>query len=167
MHHDKIHPMTLTAPLTLEKLDSKLDAKFDFVMKTMDERFAVVDAKFDQVIQEMRAGFKAADEKFDATIELMMAGFESMDARFNRVESHLDRHDKQIASLSENVRDVQSRTIHLEESMEEVQYSLAVLTKAEEKDAEATINHELRLQRLEKINKVKAIPPSHLIDIQA
>jgi len=152
MHHDKIVSMNPSGTLTLEKLDSKIDslaekmdAKFDLVMEKMD-------AKFDFIMKTMDARFAVVDEKFESIIELMMAGFESVYTRFDRVD--------------QEIRDVKTRVGRLEDSMEEVQYSLAVLTKAEEKDAEATINHEGRIQRLEKINKIKAIPPTHLIDIQ-
>ena len=149
--------------LTFEMLDSKIDSKFDQLDSKIDERFSVLDskinskfglldAKIDGVLKTMNDRFEVVDEKFDSMLELMMSGFESVYARFDHVDQEFV--------------EVKTRVGHLENSMEGVQYSLVALTKAEEKDAKATINHEERLQRLEKIFKIKAVSPAHLIDIQ-
>ena len=138
MSHDKIGSMNASETSALEKLDSLAEK---------------MDTRFDSLIRTVNTRFEAVDEKFDSMLELMMSGFEVVCARFDHVD--------------QEIHDVKTRVVRLEDSMDEVKYSAEVLTGAEEKDAESSINHEERIQRLEKINKIKAIPPSHLIDIQA
>jgi hypothetical protein len=139
------------------------------LLERIDSRFDAFDAKIDFVLERMTVGFEAVDERLDGVDNRL----DKIDNRLDKVDGRLDKHDGLIGlliigqdNLLSETREVKQRVIHHEDSMEEVQYSLGVLTKAEEKDAEATINHELRLQSLEKINNIKAIPPAHLTDIQ-
>jgi hypothetical protein len=140
--------MNEAQPLTLEKFESTMSdvcVRFDGFESTIANLWHVTDLRF---------------EKFES----MMSDFMSaVNARFDRNEEVIQSLVVGQSLLLEETRDIKRRVVGLEYSMDDVQYSISTLTRAEEKDAEATINHENRLQRLEKLNKIKAISPAHLI----
>jgi hypothetical protein len=80
---------------------------------------------------------------------------EKLDSRFGIMMT-------MIQSLTETTSDIQHRVIHLEYQMEQVKETLEDLGNAEDKDALATINHERRISRLEKMQNITPKPEKHL-----
>ena len=101
-------------------------------------------------------------EKFELTMSEFVS---TINARFDRNEEVIQSLVLGQGLLLEETRDIKRRVIGLENSMDDVQYSISALSRAEEKDAEATINHKNRIKRLEKLNNIEANSPSHLVDI--
>ena len=144
--------MTAETDLIITELSKRFDSKIDQLGTEINGRFGQVDTAFADLASAMQYGFEKVYECFDA-----------VDERFDRLEGRTDKVEEGLEYLKVEVRDVKARVIHLEASMEEVQESLANLENAEEKDAKATINHEIRIQKLEKVNKIK--PVAHLLNI--
>ena len=138
----------------LDEKFTNLNNKFDSFSILVIERFEQVDTAFADLASAMQYGFEKVSERFD-----------EVDERFDRLEGRTDKVEEGLEYLKVEVRDVKARAIHLESSMEEVQESLANLEYAEEKDAKATINHETRIQKLERLNKIKPKPVAHLLNI--
>jgi predicted nucleic acid-binding Zn-ribbon protein len=92
-------------------------------------------------------------------LELMYAGFERINGVLSTLQLGLD-------NLLVEVLDVKRRVVHLEVQVADVQDSLDDLSEAESKDAMASINHESRIIRLEKINNIESASLQHLAEIE-
>jgi len=98
--------------------------------------------------------------------QAMCEGFERMDQKFERVDGVLSTLQIGQDNLLVEVHDIKRRVVHLEFQMADVQDSLNDLSEAEAKDAMASINHEQRIVRLEKINNIQAVSPEYLTEIE-
>lgn len=74
---------------------------------------------------------------------------------------------EELKSHSESLRDLQYRMGNIETTMDTMHDFMQDLSLAEEKDAEATINHELRIRKIEKHIKLRSVSPKHLASIKA
>ena len=146
--------MTADTELIITELSKRFDSKIDQLGTEINGRFELMDTAFADLASAMQYGFEKVYERFD-----------EVDERFDRLEGRTNKVEEVLEYLKVEVRDVKTRVIHLESSMEEVQESLSNLENAEEKDAKATINHETRIQKLEKVNKIKSKPVAHLLNI--
>jgi len=95
-------------------------------------------------------------------IEHLIKLDEKVDAGFERVERTLVSLHEGLELLREDVGDLKRRVGKLEYTVSDIQEMLVELTHAYEKDAEATINHEARIARLEKVNNLHSLSPRHL-----
>ena len=107
----------------------------------------------------MQTGFAKAEERMDDE-------FAQVSGRFEKVERGIRSLQTGQDNLTERVGDVHRRVVNLEHRVEDVRDSLADITEAEEKDAEATINHEYRISHLEKLGGIKNVPPKHLAGLE-
>jgi predicted nucleic acid-binding Zn-ribbon protein len=98
--------------------------------------------------------------------EALLVLAETMQNGFDRIDERLDSLNNRVDNLELEFQDMKTRIIRLEYSMGDVQEMLVDLTHAEEKDAIATMNHEDRIIRLEKISDIYSVSPSHLTDIE-
>ncbi len=91
------------------------------------------------------------DRKFASNFEKVNSSIYSLQ------EAHLNHFNLTL--------DIQRRVVTLEDSVIDIQESLDFLTMAEEKDAEATINHEVRISNLESLSNLDSISPKHLSEL--
>jgi len=92
---------------------------------------------------------------------------EAVQGGFAKIESSIFTLQTGQQNLSEQVGDIQRRVINLEHGVEDMKESLIDITNAEEKDAEATINHEHRISHLEKLSGIAGIPVAHLVGLES
>jgi len=92
--------------------------------------------------------------------------FAQVSERFEKIERGVRALQTGQENLTERVGDVHRRVVNLEYRVEDVRESLADIIKAEEKDAEATINHEHRISHLEKLGGIKSSPSKHLAELE-
>jgi uncharacterized protein YlxW (UPF0749 family) len=102
----------------------------------------------------------------EPTISDVMVILVGMNTRFERVESVLSMLQIGQDNLLVEVRDIKRRVTHLEYQIADLQDSVDDLFDAEAKDATASISHEGRIIRLEKMHSIKAVSPQHLAEIE-
>ena len=91
---------------------------------------------------------------------------ETMNVGFDRIDGVLSTLQFGQDNLLVEVLDIKRRVIKLEFQMADVQDTLSDLGEAETKDALASMNHEVRIVRLEKINNIESVSVSHLREIE-
>lgn len=109
--------------------------------------------------EAMQAGFTKVEERINDE-------FGQVGGRFERIERSIRTFHAGQENLAETINDTHRRVVNLEHRVEDVRETLSDITEAEEKDAEATINHEFRISHLEKIGGVKSVPPKHLAGLE-
>ena len=104
--------------------------------------------------------------RFDALKTQMKSDFDETHARIQKTE-HFVRaiHQTQETHLEET-KDIKRRVGNLEIRAEDIRDSLAELIGLEEKDAMATVNHELRIRDIEKFARIKSVSPLHLAELE-
>ena len=105
--------------------------------------------------EAMQTGFAKVEERMDDEFGQVSGRFEKIERGIRSLQAGQD-------NLTERVGDVHRRAVNLEHRVEDIRDTLADITKAEEKDAEATINHEFRISHLEKLGGIKSVPSKHL-----
>ena len=97
----------------IEKLETKIDERFE----TVDERFDAMDAKFDARIDaqdaKFEARFDAMDAKFEARFTKVDGQFgaqeSKLDARFTRLENKIDGVHRELVEFRLEAREVLAR----------------------------------------------------------
>ena len=98
--------------------------------------------------------------------EVVTSLAESMNVGFEKVWGVLSTLQLGQDNLLVEVRDIKRRVVNLEFQFADFQDRFSDLSEAEEKDALASISHEERIVRLEKINNIQAVSPLHLREIE-
>jgi hypothetical protein len=104
--------------------------------------------------------------QFEEVKKRMKSDFDETHARMQKTE-HFVRaiHQTQETHLEET-KDIKRRIGNMEIRTEDIRDSLAELIGLEEKDALATVNHELRIRDVEKFAGIKGVSPLHLADLE-
>ena len=114
------------------------------------------EATLNEVLHAVQKGFSSAEERTE--IE-----FKQLHERIEKVERGVRFLRTDMNNLKEQVGDIQRRSINLEHRSADIIETLGALSDAEDKDAEASINHERRIAHLEKLGGIKSTPPAHLV----
>ncbi len=121
-------------------------------LKSIEKHFSVIEEQIEHGFTRMHA--RMDDE------------FEQVSARFEKVERGVRALQTGQDNLYERVEEIHRRTVNLELRVEDVRDTLADIVGAEEKDAEATINHEFRIAHLERLGGIMSAPPPHLVGLE-
>ncbi|MHB8914063.1 MAG: hypothetical protein ACYC4I_03600 [Minisyncoccota bacterium] len=118
------------------------------------------------VMSAVRGLTEAVQSGFAKVHERINDEFAQVSDRFEKVERGVRALQTGQNNLTERVGDIQRRVVNLEHRVEDVRESLADILRAEEKDAEATINHEFRISYLEQLSGIKSVPAEHLANLE-
>ena len=92
----------------VNRLEAKIDAKFDAMDQKFGAKFEAMNAKFeamDQKFEAMDQKFEAMDQKFETKFEAMNEKFETkFEAMQSTTQEKFDRVDKSLNDLDRNVK---------------------------------------------------------------
>jgi len=128
----------------------------------MTASHAVTLEQIDERFRDVNGHIFKIDQKF----EEVMDAIDTLGKSMNTIEKSMYVLQEAHLQHFQITQDIRRRVITLEDYLVDVQESLDFLTLAEEKDAEATINHELRIARIEKANGIEGSAPTHLSDFE-
>jgi DNA repair ATPase RecN len=123
--------------------------------QTSPDFFKYVKNQFMLLDERLERGFAQVQKRMDDE-------FEQVSSRFERIERGVRALQTGQEILDERVGDIQRRVGNLEIRVEDIRDTLGELAGAEEKDAEATMNHEGRITHLEKLSNIRSLSPKHL-----